>query len=190
MIPRFGPTPASVLGDIALPGSAAVCIPDATRPLAPAVALQTLRRHIEGNMQVVVGLGLHRRMRPAERARIEAWNPLEHDPDDTIPTATIDGIPGGVFTPVGRMDRAIGIGVVELHQYAGVSGGHKAVSVGCGSRATIAALHHRDRVTAPGVRVGAVDGNPFRQAVDDLGHRSRRLQVLRASVCSCQVLAM
>lgn len=169
MIPRFGPSPHSVLDGIELDGSAAVCIPDATRPLDPNPALDALRPHILGQMGVFVGLGLHRRMHESERAGIARWNPVEHDPDDTQTTRTIDGIPGGVFRPVAHMDRAIGVGVVELHQYAGVSGGHKAVAVGCGSRQTIAALHHRDRVTAPGVRVGAVADNPFRAAVDALG---------------------
>lgn len=169
MMPRFGPSPHSVLDGVELDGSAAVCIPDATRPLDPNPALDALRPRIRGQMGVFVGLGLHRRMHESERAGIARWSPIEHDPDETVRTATIDGIPGGVFRPVARMDRAIGVGVVELHQYAGVSGGHKAVAVGCGSRQTIAALHHRDRVTASGVRVGAVANNPFRAAVDALG---------------------
>jgi hypothetical protein len=169
MTPRFGPSPEAVLGDVQLHGSAAICIPDATRPLDPSPALTALRPHIGGDARVFVGLGLHRRMTDAERTRLAAWSPTEHDPDDCLSTAIVDGIEGGVFAPVARCDRAIGIGVVELHQYAGVSGGHKAVSVGCGSRSTISALHHRDRVTAPGVLVGRVDGNPFRAVVDALG---------------------
>ena len=166
---HFGPTPQAVLDGIRLDGSAAVCIPDATRPLDPRPALRALRPHITGQMGVFVGLGLHRRMLPAERAPLEAWSPTEHNPDDCIATRTIDGIPGAVFRPLTRFSRAIGVGIVELHQYAGVSGGHKAVSVGLGGRHTIRALHHRHRVTAPGVRVGHVAGNPFRQAVDALG---------------------
>jgi len=167
--PRFGPTPQAVLGSTLLPGSAAVCVPDATRPLDPGPALAALRPHIQGAMEVFVGLGLHRRMTAPERARLAAWHPTEHDPDNCCTTAMVDGIPGAVFRPVARLDRAVGIGTVELHQYAGVSGGHKAVSVGCGGRQTLAALHHRDRVTAPGVRVGKVAHNPFRAAVDALG---------------------
>jgi hypothetical protein len=69
--------------------------------------------------------------------------------------------------------------VGELHQYAGLSGGHKGVAVGCGARETIAALHHRDRVTSPGIAVGRVQGNPFREAVDVLGDAARcRLALL------------
>ena len=70
---------------------------------------------------------------------------------------------------VAEADWAIGVGVAELHQYAGFSGGHKGVSVGCGGRPTITALHHRNRVLAEGVRLGKVQNNPFRWAVDQLG---------------------
>ena len=41
-----------------------------------------------------------------------------------------------VARPVAEAPYAIVVGVVELHQYAGVSGGHKAVAVGCGGRQT------------------------------------------------------
>jgi len=168
-LPRFGPTAAAVLGDVEWSGGTAVCIPDATRPLDPVPALEALRPHIRGHLQVVVGLGLHRRMTAPELSALAAWSPLQHNPDDTVSTGSFDGIPGGVFRPVAQCQQAIGVGVVELHQYAGVSGGHKAVSVGCGARATIAALHVRERVLATGVGVGQVDGNPFRTAVDALG---------------------
>ena len=64
------------------------------------------------------------------------------------------------------------VGVVELHRYAGVSGGHK-VAVGCGGRQTISALHHRDRILETGVEIGRIDGNPFRAAIEALGEAAR-----------------
>ena len=168
-LPRFGPSPEAVLADATWTGPIAVCVPDATRPLHPGPALDALQPRIQGEMRVIVGLGLHRRMTAAERALLAPWAPIEHDPDDVVATATVDGIPGTIFREVARCTSAIGIGVVELHQYAGVSGGHKAVAVGCGGRQTISALHARARVLAPGVEVGRLDGNPFRAAVDALG---------------------
>lgn len=167
--PRFGPTPDAVLADATWTGPTAVCVPDATRPLHPGPALEALRPRIQGDLRVIVGLGLHRAMTAPERTRLARWSPIEHDPDDVVPTATVDGIEGTIFSEVARCRQAIGVGVVELHQYAGVSGGHKAVSVGCGGRRTISALHARARVLAPGVQVGRLDGNPFRAAVDALG---------------------
>ena len=118
---------------------------------------------------MVVGLGLHRRMTRAELAPLAAYRPIQHNPDDCVPTAVVDGIPGAVSRPVAEADLVISIGIAELHQYAGISGGHKGVAVGCGGRQTIAALHHRDRVCAPEVVVGRLAGNPFREAVDGLG---------------------
>ena len=120
---------------------------------------------------MVVGLGLHRPMTDAELDPLRPWQPLQHDPDDTVPTRAVDGIPGGVSRALcaDSPELILAVGIAELHQYAGLSGGHKGVAVGCGARATIQALHHRDRVLAPGVRLGQLDGNPFRAAVDALG---------------------
>jgi hypothetical protein len=145
-----------------------VAIPDGTRPVDVAAALAALRPWLSADVRAIVGLGLHRPMRPAELVA-SPFPLVQHDPDDTFPTATIDGIPGGVSRHLADADVILGVGIVELHQYAGYSGGHKAVSVGLGARATIDALHHRDRVVAPGVRLGRLDGNPFRAAVDALG---------------------
>jgi hypothetical protein len=135
---------------------------------------------------IVVGLGLHRRMTEREMSDLARFSPLQHDPDDCVQTAVVDGIPGSVFRPVAQAPYAIAVGVVELHQYAGLSGGHKAVSVGCGGRETIAALHRREMVTAPGVCIGALDGNPFREAVNVLGHAAGcRLALVYVPAADC-----
>jgi hypothetical protein len=118
-------------------------------------------------------------MRADELGHIARWNPVQHDPDDCVPTGVVDGIPGAVSSAIAQAPWSISVGVGELHQYAGISGGHKGVSVGCGGRETIAALHHRSRVMAAGVEVGRVVGNPFRSAVDGLGRLARcRLALL------------
>jgi len=165
--------PARALGPWRARGRVAVAIPDLTRPLDPRPALDALRCRIEGELDVVVGLGLHRPMTAEELAPLAAWSPSQHDPDDCVPTDTVDGIPGAVGRPIAQADTVVSVGVAELHQYAGVSGGHKGVAVGCGGRATLSALHHRDRVLDPGVRIGRVAGNPFRSAVDGLGEAAR-----------------
>jgi hypothetical protein len=148
-------------------GPLGLAIPDGTRPVDVPQALAALRAVLPGDPVAVVGLGLHRAMRPEELPS-SPFPLLQHDPDDTVATAVIDGVPGGVARVLAGRS-VLGVGVVELHQYAGFSGGHKAVSVGCGARATIGALHHRDRVCAPGVELGRLDGNPFRAVVDRLG---------------------
>jgi hypothetical protein len=112
-------------------------------------------------------------MTTEEMEPINAWDPIQHDPDDCVATMKVMGIPGGVNRALAEADWCVSIGVCELHQYAGLSGGHKGVSVGCASRESIAALHHRDFFTQPGVTVGRVDGNPFRETVDSLGRAAR-----------------
>lgn len=112
-------------------------------------------------------------MTTSELASIAHFDPIQHDPDDVVPTAVVDGIEGSVNRRVAEAPYSIAVGVVELHQYAGVSGGHKAVAVGCGGRATIAALHHRDRILAPHVEIGRVADNPFRAAIEALGEAAR-----------------
>lgn len=152
-------------------GRVAVALPDGTRPVDVSAALYALAPFV-GEAFGVIGLGLHRPMRAEELPR-SPIPLLQHDPDDTVATALVDGIPGGVFRPIAEADTVVGVGIVELHQYAGFSGGHKAVAVGCGARSTIDALHHRSRVTAPGVELGRLVGNPFRAAVDALGAAAR-----------------
>jgi hypothetical protein len=112
-------------------------------------------------------------MQVHELAHLNAWAPLQHDPDDCVPTGIVDGIAGAVGRPIAQAPWSISVGVGELHQYAGISGGHKGVAVGCGGAETIAALHHRDRVLAPGIQVGRIAGNPFRAAIDGLGRAAR-----------------
>ena len=145
----------------------AIAVPDGTRPVDVPAALAALRPWV-GDAVVHVGLGLHRPMQPAELFA-SPFPVVQHDPDDCVRTRVVDGVPGGVSRALARADVVLGVGVVELHQYAGFSGGHKAVSVGLGARETLDALHHRDRVTAPGVALGNLDANPFRAVVDALG---------------------
>ncbi len=145
-----------------------IAVPDGTRPVPVGAALSAMRPWLRGEVSAVVGLGLHRPMR-ADELPASPFPLLQHDPDDTIPTRPIDGIPGHVSRHIAGADVVLGLGIVELHQYAGFSGGHKAVAVGLGGRATLDALHHRDRVIAPGVALGQLEGNPFRAAIDALG---------------------
>ncbi len=163
-----------IRGGVSLRGlRVAIAIPDGTRPVDVAAALAALAGPLQGaQVTAVVGLGLHRPMR-ADELPASPFPVVQHDPDDTVPTAIVDGIPGGVCRAIADADVVLGVGIVEPHQYAGFSGGHKAVAVGCGARATLDALHHRDRVTAPGVLIGQLAGNPFRAAVDALGQAAR-----------------
>jgi len=164
----------------------AIAVPDLTRPLDTVSVLATLRRALgeraPAEITVVVGLGLHRPLTEAELSRNHAacgWPVVNSTPDDTADLGLVHGIPCQVAHPIAEAEMTLAIGVVELHQYAGFSGGHKASAVGCGGRDTLAALHARAMVCDPEVQVGRVEGNPFREAVDALGeHNGTRLALL------------
>jgi lactate racemase len=169
--------PAGALGEWSSGDAVAVTISDRTRPLDPLPALEALRARVP-KQRVIIGLGLHRTMTPDELAPWSAVRPIQHDPDDVVPTKDVRGVPGLVNRAIADAAWCVSVGVAEPHQYAGFSGGHKGVAIGCGGRATIQALHARDRVMDPGVRIGAVTGNPFREIVDGLGEAARCLLAL------------
>ncbi|MGB0640470.1 MAG: lactate racemase domain-containing protein, partial [Myxococcota bacterium] len=152
--------------------------PDGTRRIDLVPALNALCERFPNHGPIVVGLGLHRKMTDAELDPLRSFTPIQHDPDDVVRTCDVGGVVGSVFRPVAEAPFSIAVGVAELHQYAGLSGGHKAVAVGCGGRETILSLHHRDRVMAEGVRLGKLVGNPFRETVDALGRAARCLLAL------------
>ena len=176
--------PAGALGQWSTTDRIAIAIPDHTRPLNIVPPLTELLQRISTKPKIVIGLGLHRPMTEQELSAIKPFQPIQHNPDDCVPTDTIDGVPGYVSKDIASCDWCISVGIAELHQYAGFSGGHKGVAVGCGGRETILALHHRDRVTASGVRLGSVTTNPFRRVVDDLGEAARcRLALVYVPGC-------
>ena len=166
---RFGKTIAEALGDWSFSGKLFITIPDGTRPLDPVPALDELYNRCTNITDVVIGLGLHRTMTDKELAFLQPYSISQHNPDSVISTAVVDGIPGFVFSGVSKAEACLSVGIAELHQYAGLSGGHKGIVIGCGGRETILALHHRDRIIQDGVRIGRIQGNPFREVIDQLG---------------------
>lgn len=114
---------------------------------------------------MLVGLGLHRRMSPEELREYQVgWPVVQHDPDRCE---------GDLNPFIAEADQVLCVGVVELHQYAGFSGGWKAAIVGCGSREVLAELHAREMVCHPEVQVGRLEGNPFRDFIDQRGSALR-----------------
>ncbi|RAL20341.1 hypothetical protein DL240_17315 [Lujinxingia litoralis] len=62
-------------------------------------------------------------------------------------------------------DRILVVGTVEPHQYAGFSGGVKALAIGCAGAETIATMHGLELLRHPGTRLGRIDNNPFQEAL-------------------------
>ncbi len=170
--------PSEALRALSPPGAGrvAIAVPDGTRSLPVARALEALCGWLgpDRQVQVVVGLGLHRPMTAGELAPLRSacpWPVHNHDPDTATDLGPVEGFPCQVHPLLAAADHVVTVGLVELHQYAGFSGGHKGVAVGCGGRSTLAALHTRELVCHPDVVVGRLEGNPFRDAVDALGRR-------------------
>ena len=169
---RFGQSPTAALGNWSSDEHLAICVPDHTRPMDVPLALHAVSQRLTHSPQVVVGLGLHRPMSATELKPIQQWNPIQHDPDDAIVVGWSGEIKGLVSRVVCEADSALILGLVELHQYAGLSSGYKGIVVGCGGRETINSLHSRTMVLSEGVCVGQLAGNPFRMHIDAIGAQS------------------
>ena len=158
--------------------SVAVVVTDLTRATPDAELLDALCAELaragvdrEG-VTVVVGLGLHRPMTDAELdAMLGEYADLavNHDPEGAVVVGRVDGVPIECDRRVADADRVLATGMVEPHQYAGFSGGAKTVAIGAGGESFIKYTHGPELLADPGVRLGRIDANPFRAAVDAAG---------------------
>jgi nickel-dependent lactate racemase len=81
----------------------------------------------------------------------------------------VDDCPIAVHERVAAADRVLSTGMVEPHQYAGFSGGAKTAAIGAGGEPLIRYTHGPEMLGREGVRLGRVDGNPFRETIDRAG---------------------
>jgi nickel-dependent lactate racemase len=70
-----------------------------------------------------------------------------------------------IFRPVVEADLRICLGNLELHYFAGYSGGAKAIMPGCASNATVQANHAM--MVRPQAAAGRLDGNPVRTDLEE-----------------------
>jgi nickel-dependent lactate racemase len=121
---------------------------------------------------IVMALGLHR---PMTEAEIEATlgaevyrrvGVINHNPADCVRLGvTSAGTVVEIFRPLVEAEFRICLGNVELHYFAGYSGGAKAVLPGCASRATINGNH--SLMLHPKARAGGLEGNPVRADLEE-----------------------
>jgi nickel-dependent lactate racemase len=170
-----GPAPADV---VAPDDTVAVVVTDLTRATPDDVLVDVLLSELERagvareQVTVVVGLGLHRPMTDDELAAMlgdHADLAVNHDPDDVVEVGRVDGVPVELNRRVAAADRVLSTGMVEPHQYAGFSGGGKTVAIGAGGEPLIRHTHGPEMLARDGVRLGRIDDNPFRAAVDEAG---------------------
>jgi nickel-dependent lactate racemase len=156
----------------------AIVVTDITRATPDDVLVDALLAELERvgvyreQVTIVVGLGLHRPMTDDELTEMlgeHADLAVNHDPEDTVEVGEVDGTPIKLNRRVAKVDRVLSTGMVEPHQYAGFSGGGKTVAIGAGGEPLIRYTHGPDMLSLGGVRLGAIEDNPFREAVDEAG---------------------
>jgi nickel-dependent lactate racemase len=167
--------------------SVVVTIPDASRPCpSEPVLLALLDELAEGgvgddSVTVVVGCGLHVATDASERARLAGASVaarvavvdaqgIEVETADLWKTSL--GAPVRIARRVAEADLAVTVGVVEPHLYAGFSGGVKGVAIGCAGHETIAWTHRPAFISLPGVAVGNLADNPFRETLREIAART------------------
>jgi nickel-dependent lactate racemase len=167
------------LRDMARPGQrVAIVTSDLTRPCPSERLLPPLLDELaaagvaDDDVTVVLALGLHRPMTEAEmEATVGAdvyrrLRVINHDPAACLRLGvTSAGTPVEIFRPLVEADFRICLGNLELHYFAGYSGGAKAVLPGCASRATLNANHAM--MVRPEARAGRLAGNPVRADIEE-----------------------
>ncbi|TYL39400.1 hypothetical protein CV102_07615 [Natronococcus pandeyae] len=156
----------------------AIVVTDITRKAPDDVLLDVLLERLvtlgvaREQVTVVIGLGLHRPMTDDEIEAMlgpHADLAVNHDPESVREVGTVDGVPVEIGDPVADAETVLSTGVVEPHQYAGFSGGAKTVVIGAGSESLIRYTHGPEMLAREGVRLGRVEGNPFRETLDAAG---------------------
>ena len=173
------PTGAPPLHELARGRRSAVIITsDATRATPTAALIgpvieQLARAGVSSDdVEVVIGVGAHRPATPDEirrllggewAARLRVTN---HDAraDDLVAIGrTPRGVPLLVNRRVAQADLRIAFGQVEPHEFAGFTGGRKAILPSVAGYETIVRNHALDMLTAATARPGVLEGNPIHE---------------------------
>lgn len=126
----------------------------------------------DGDITIVLALGLHRPMTEGEMEKAvgsavyKRVRVINHDPNDTIRLGvTSAGTPVEILRAVVEADLRVCLSNLELHYFAGYSGGAKAILPGCASRAAVNANHAM--MVRPEATAGRLEGNPVRADLEE-----------------------
>ena len=169
------------LRELVSPGEK-VCIiaSDITRPCPSYVFLPALIDELaeggvrEEDIVIVLALGIHRphteeEMKTLTGAEVfDRVRVVDSDPDDCVYSgSTSRGTPLNITREVNSCDRIIATGNIEMHYFAGYSGGAKALMPGVSDRDAIQA-NHSMMVEETSV-AGRIEGNNIRQDIEEAG---------------------
>lgn len=169
--------------DMTPPGSIAIAVPDETRPFPTKLLLPPLLEKIfrtypdlpHERVSIVVGGGLHPRPDGAQLARIlpedlRGCRVVSHDAL-TSPMrhmgVTSRGTPVEINAAYADADLKIVMGMVDIHQFVGCTGGAKGVVVGCASANMI--THSHSMMTRDEAYAGNIATNPVRLDMNEAG---------------------
>jgi len=162
--------------------TAAIIISDYTRPTPSAFLLPFVIEELtkggisQDNITIVTASGLHDPSPDEDLQRMLGQyygviRTINHNADDEEHLVylgeTSRKTPIYLNKYVVEADVKVSIGCIEPHHSAGWSGGSKNVLPGIAGRKTI--YHHHALSHQPGVELGKVRGNPFREDLDETG---------------------
>lgn len=161
---------------------AVVMVSDVTRPSPTSVLLPPLLEELEAagvrreDVTIVFGMGIHRpHSREEQRSLVgesvfSRYRCVDSCELETVVLGhTSRGTPIEVVRPVAEADVRIGTGNIELHYFAGYSGGAKAFMPGASTRRAIE--HNHAMQLEDGAGPGRLEGNPVREDMDEFGAR-------------------
>lgn len=157
-----------------------VCIvtSDITRPCPSNVILPHIIERVESagvlpeSITIVLGLGSHREHTLEEKKHIVGegiYNRIkvvDSDPSDTVCLGkTSRGTPVNITRIVAKADKRICLGNIEMHYFAGYSGGTKAIMPGVSDRNAIQSNHAM--MVEDKAKAGRTNENPVRMDIDE-----------------------
>ncbi len=158
----------------------AIVVSDITRPCPTRTILPHVMRLFKAsgvrrdNIRVLIGTGTHRGHTPAEkRALLGSYSTsiskvIDHTVDSVQYLGTTTrGTKISVNPLLLETDFALAIGNVDVHYFAGYTGGYKAVVPGLAGKETIERNH--SLMTLPNAEPGVIDSNPVREDFEEAG---------------------
>ena len=126
------------------------------------------------NVRILIGTGTHRGHSPAEKRTLlgtyasSVPQVVDHRMDSAKYVGTTNrGTKVSVNPLLLDADFALAIGNVDMHYFAGYTGGYKAVIPGVAGKETIERNH--SLMTLPNAEPGVVESNPVREDLEEAG---------------------
>lgn len=162
-----------------------IAINDKTRPVPHQFLLPPLLEFLGSrgiqmeDITIFIATGSHKRMEEREFSGIIPMDIIKkvrvvsHDVDDRENFVELGKTGRGTPIHVNRnyyqSDLRIVVGDIELHHFAGFSGGVKSAVIGLGSRESI--QHNHQMLTDENAAIGVYENNPLRQDIEEAGDR-------------------